>query len=399
MLLIRFAQFVFLAAAFGGIVFLVWRRYLDVRFFQIEKLRLGRAASAPAGENARSALMRIFQPTALRLFDAEETVGLQESRLPAAGIIRSMKEHALFACAVPDPGVRFSGSGRAFLHLGAGDRDQIWILDFSQNLPRPETVEQVRRILGARFREQQNQTASTLESTALAELAMAEKRGMSLAVQRIAHDIRIPVASLALIRENLAAEWSRIKESAPSLHMDGLLLRLNRQTANLELFVSAFLDLERGFSQEVSERVDLGSLLLSLLDGHSEEFKQKSQRLKIAGAEPGVLVFASKGSLVRILENLLANAMKFAGQNGTIFLSLSAEEESVRLALEDSGPGLGDGDVFEMARRNLGRSGGGYGIGLAAARELARGMNGDLRTEQPRHGSGARFLLVLPAAS
>jgi signal transduction histidine kinase len=74
--------------------------------------------------------------------------------------------------------------------------------------------------------------------------------------------------------------------------------------------------------------------------------------------------------------------------------------EQVGIAVEDDGPGVVSEDrerIFERFTRGAQAEAGGFGLGLAIGRELARRMGGDLALEDTT--SGARFVLSLPRAA
>ncbi|MCE9599385.1 MAG: HAMP domain-containing histidine kinase [Spirochaetia bacterium] len=237
-------------------------------------------------------------------------------------------------------------------------------------------------------------------------LAEAELESRRLAMLQIAHDIRIPVSALRLIRANLVAQWETIRSNlpAPEVHMDGLIGRLGKQLTNLELFASSYLDLEladklHSTDQVATDAIDLGVLWLELLDAHAEEMKSKRLQLKLDGKWEGHVVLGVRNSIVRILENILSNALKFSRSGGTLWTGVKTDEHACVLELEDCGPGMtadAEGIQFDLAKKNLGPGGTGYGLGLAAARRLAERMLGSLLSVPPLRGSGARFLLVLP---
>lgn len=239
-------------------------------------------------------------------------------------------------------------------------------------------------------------------------LAEAELESQRLAMLQIAHDIRIPVAALRLIRTNLVAEWEKIRAQliVPNVHMDGLMGRLGKQLSNLELFASSYLDLEISSgpttvptSQE--QVIELNVLWLELLDSHAEELKSKRLQLRLEGSWESHRIISRRESVIRILENILSNAIKFSTPGGMIWTSLKCEQQMSILELEDSGPGMPVDEQemhFELATRNIGRSGSGYGLGLAAARKLAKRLRGSLSSAPPIRGRGARFVLVLPLA-
>ena len=131
-------------------------------------------------------------------------------------------------------------------------------------------------------------------------------------------------------------------------------------------------------------------------------------------ADPGLedLVLAcDKRRLVRILANFLNNAEKYADGATGVFVERHEprsddpfDERTVRIGVEDAGPGVPEGErqrIFD--RFNRGDQGGsrstdaGVGLGLALAAEHARLQGGRVWVED-RHdgGQGARFVVELP---
>ena len=99
-----------------------------------------------------------------------------------------------------------------------------------------------------------------------------------------------------------------------------------------------------------------------------------------------------------MLRILVDNALRYAGP--PVDMAVTADPDGVAVAVRDRGPGVPVDErelVFERFRR--GRSAapeGGFGLGLAIARELAERMHGRLNLEDA--DPGARFVLELPAA-
>jgi signal transduction histidine kinase len=98
-----------------------------------------------------------------------------------------------------------------------------------------------------------------------------------------------------------------------------------------------------------------------------------------------------------VAANLIRNALKF--RKSRVAVALDVAGESVRLTVEDDGPGVAAGDherIFERWARGAPEATGprqGHGLGLAAARILARGMGGDVTLEGEQ---GSRFLFAVP---
>jgi two-component system, chemotaxis family, CheB/CheR fusion protein len=102
----------------------------------------------------------------------------------------------------------------------------------------------------------------------------------------------------------------------------------------------------------------------------------------------------------RILVNLCGNAVKYT-EDGEVRLGVRAEEDRVVFEVHDSGIGISPGDqlhIFDRFWRSdnaTTRSSGGMGIGLAAAREFARLLGGDVDVESEL-GFGSTFRVWLP---
>jgi len=103
--------------------------------------------------------------------------------------------------------------------------------------------------------------------------------------------------------------------------------------------------------------------------------------------------------LRHVFVNLLTNASKYSPRGGTIRLSaVPAEENFVRFAVRDDGPGIpaeSMAHVFDRFYRAPGQEKTGAGLGLAIAREIVVAHGGSIAcTSEP--GKGAEFYFLLP---
>jgi signal transduction histidine kinase len=105
----------------------------------------------------------------------------------------------------------------------------------------------------------------------------------------------------------------------------------------------------------------------------------------------------------QILLNLLSNAVKFTESGGTVEMRWSATDDEVRIDVRDTGIGVPRErmesifDPFLQVDADLTRMRQGTGLGLSIARQLARGMSGEI-TVQSEPGAGSTFTLRLPLA-
>jgi signal transduction histidine kinase len=118
-------------------------------------------------------------------------------------------------------------------------------------------------------------------------------------------------------------------------------------------------------------------------------------------ASPPVRIAPDK--VQRVLLNLLANAVRHAGPEGSVAVVVAKDTDYVVVAVEDDGEGLPQVAPERMFERfwrddeSRTRSSGGAGLGLAIAQGLVQAHGGTIWAEN-RSGGGARVAFTLPVA-
>jgi signal transduction histidine kinase len=99
--------------------------------------------------------------------------------------------------------------------------------------------------------------------------------------------------------------------------------------------------------------------------------------------------------VLQVISNLLSNAFRWTPDGGRVELGMAQVDGTIRVAVDDSGPGIAEDERERIFRPFWSRDGHGTGLGLAIANELAGALGGriELMTER---GHGSRFELVLP---
>jgi two-component system sensor histidine kinase MprB len=214
----------------------------------------------------------------------------------------------------------------------------------------------------------------------------------SLAAQRqlvsdASHELRTPLASLRVNVELLADDPGMSEGERKEV-----LGRVVDQVSELSLLVASVTDLARGEPPHVrSEEVRLDALTASALEAARRDWPGTAFT-----ADLDVCVVVGSADRLRIaIRNLLDNAAKFGPPDGAVEVRLAAGNLTVR----DHGPGIDPADlphIFDRFYRSLSaRAVPGSGLGLAVAREIARGHGGTIAAE-PAADGGTLMRLALP---
>ncbi len=114
---------------------------------------------------------------------------------------------------------------------------------------------------------------------------------------------------------------------------------------------------------------------------------------------PDIKVDLEKLAFVFI--NILNNAIRYSEKEGTIFIDIKQNQNTVEFSIKDNGPGISDKDKEKLFRRfsQLGnQSRQGWGLGLAISKEFIQAQEGSLWVES-EPGKGSKFIFSLPVAN
>jgi signal transduction histidine kinase len=190
----------------------------------------------------------------------------------------------------------------------------------------------------------------------------------------VAHDMRTPLMRLRLTAENAAPEQRE---------------KMAKEIEEVEALVASFIAFARDDpAEEARVRLDLAALLQSIADDHAEA----GRGVSFEGEERVIITGQSLG-LKRLFANLVDNALKYgAGAR----IKLRREENAVIVDVEDDGPGIPPDQresVFEPFVRLNEEGTRGAGLGLAAARSIARAHGGDIAILDAENGALLRVTL------
>jgi signal transduction histidine kinase len=247
--------------------------------------------------------------------------------------------------------------------------------------------------------------ATELEQTS-ARLAAAQAQAAALERSRrelvawVSHDLRTPLAG---VRAMVEALEDRVVEDDETVARYYATMR--REIDRLAGLVNDLFELSRIQSGALSldiESVALDELVGDAVAGAAIAAAAKGIDLRGEVGEPSPVVELSTPEMVRVVRNLLDNAIRHTPSGGVVVITagLDATGDGAEVAVQDACGGIPEQDldsVFEMAYRgDAARTpgDGGGGLGLAVARGLVEAHHGEISVHNS--GPGCRFTVRLP---
>ena len=269
--------------------------------------------------------------------------------------------------------------------------DLVWVrlsVSVVRHPGAPYFIAQIQDITDAR-------RADELRARSAAELERSNAALEDLA-HIAAHDLRTPLQTISgftelLLRRHGAALPGEAEEFAQ------LILQSARRSGEL---LDHLLEYARaGGAAGIREAVEVGAVVAEVLATLRAQVDARAAEVDV-GPLPSVA--ADRVQLAQVLQNLVANAIKFtpAARRPTVRITGAREGDMVRISVADRGIGIDPeqaGGFFAMfARGEAGEDFEGTGIGLAVCSRIVAAHGGRLWAD-PAPGGGSVFSFTLPA--
>lgn len=210
----------------------------------------------------------------------------------------------------------------------------------------------------------------------------------------VSHDLRTPLTAIKALAQNVALGAGDIRGQAGSI-VD--------QADRLSRMVADLLDLSRlragmfSVAPEFNTAEDLLGATLNQFSGTGDCGRIRTEIDYSSPMLSGVFDFVKS---LRILSNLVDNALRYSPSDSTVTIKVGAEGSMLRFRVIDQGSGVALTErerIFEPFYRPSGSKAdsGRLGLGLAIARELAVAQQGSVEYSDAK-GGGSVFTLDLP---
>lgn len=203
-------------------------------------------------------------------------------------------------------------------------------------------------------------------------------RAMMLA--GVSHDLRTPLTKLRLMLAMLKNADAELIHGAEA------------SVIRIETMLGQFLDFARGFEAEDTRALPLRTLMQQAIECCADP------AAVALDAPSDVMVRVKEAALLRAVDNLLANAMRYG--KPPVVLAAYIVDASLVVEVRDAGRGISAQEARDLirpfARGNVARAGEGTGLGLAIVDQVAKAHGGSITFAQEETGFVAR--LSLPRA-
>jgi signal transduction histidine kinase len=223
------------------------------------------------------------------------------------------------------------------------------------------------------------------------------------ALSIVAHDLKGPLANLALLLEDI----SRRAEDRGEQLIACKAGNADRIIGQMSRMLSAVLARARDGRDPLSgtmTTVNLVEVLQLAFAVNQPAARRKSITYRCLAIDP-VLVRGDAELLFEAFDNLIGNAVRHSPEGGTITCEISpANEDFIQVRIGDNGPGFSAADLLRvfrpfvsLAAKSTGRQGS-NGLGLWITRLIAERHGGDISASNRPGRGGAVMTLRLPAA-
>jgi signal transduction histidine kinase len=219
-------------------------------------------------------------------------------------------------------------------------------------------------------------------------------------VSWISHDLRSPLASIRALAEALEDRVVTDPADVERYHRS-----IRVESERLSTLVDDLFELSRlhaGTTRDSSGTIAVHELIADAIAGVDAAAEVKGVRIAV-DVDLVASIDVPAADVLRIVRNLLDNAVRHTPPGGTVCIEGSAEPGGVLLSVSDECGGIPEPDLprlFDVAFRGdaaRGRDGSTGGLGLTIAKGLAEAHAGSIDVRN--HDHGCRFRVRIPAAT
>jgi signal transduction histidine kinase len=216
-----------------------------------------------------------------------------------------------------------------------------------------------------------------------------------------AHDLKNPLSNILLTADLLGSYY----DTSPRKQVEEWTSSITKGAEYMLNIITTLLDVNK--VEQGKMPIMLEPIEAAVVEYTAEAYRYRAEEKRIAlSVEPisnTLRIVADRNALQQVLENLVSNAIKFSPPETTVRVAVEIVESSVRICVQDQGPGISAEDQKKLfgkfARLSAQPTGGEHstGLGLSIVKKLVEAMQGNVWCESEL-GKGATFVVALPQA-
>ena len=226
-------------------------------------------------------------------------------------------------------------------------------------------------------------------------------------VANASHELRTPLATLSGFIDTLQGP-AREDPAARERFLAIMQVQANRMARLIDDLLSLS-RIELNAHLRPDKQVDLVAIVRQVADSLQTLARDRDVEVDTAAPAGSLLVLGDRDELIRVFENLVENALKYAASGKRVDIKLAlgqgaAGKQEARVAVRDHGPGIAPEHLPRLTERfyrvdvSESRAQGGTGLGLALVKHILNRHGGRLTIESVL-GQGATFVAHLPVAA
>lgn len=214
----------------------------------------------------------------------------------------------------------------------------------------------------------------------------------------VAHDLKSPLNKVLGLIQLLPLVGELNNEQKLYIEMVNKVIESGRKLIDDILIINEH---ESHFDTLNLEVFNVNDAILELINTHQNQTKQKNILIQFTSTVQDLEFISDKDAIIRVLDNLLSNALKFSFPDKSIFVSLKVEKDEVIISIKDEGQGISEEDQQKMFRKfqklSAKPTGGenSTGLGLSIIKVLIEKLKGKI-TFESQVGLGTTFFVHLP---
>ena len=216
----------------------------------------------------------------------------------------------------------------------------------------------------------------------------------------VSHELRTPLSSILLSTELMLYGQTKSEEKrkqflTTTMNECRRLTRLTDDVLNLS-------KIEAGHMEFHIEPLNIGELIEEVINTMQTVIEKKALTISYSVQSETDYLQGDRDKVIQVITNIISNAIKYTPDGGSITVSVTCDNDTATVAIQDTGKGIKKEDipkVFDKFRQleNIAHHSDGSGLGMSIAKSIVERLGGSIRIES-EPGKGTTVFFTLPAA-